>query len=65
MLPYRMTDDGPDLTDRIVYVTVCQDCGWNDDEGYEDKADCNVCKCPACGSEYLVDEEQIEEVMAC
>lgn len=62
-MPSRISDDGPDLDDRVVFVTCCHDCGWEDPKSHETRGDCTIDKCPACGSEYLLDEEQTEEFM--
>jgi hypothetical protein len=60
-LPPRMSEDGPDLDERTVWVTCCRSCGWEDSEAYECQGDCTIANCPECGSDHLVDEEQTEE----
>jgi predicted Zn-ribbon and HTH transcriptional regulator len=60
-LPYRYSDEGPELDESVVFVTCCRACGWEDPEEHDDQADCVVAKCPDCGSEHLVDEEFVKE----
>lgn len=60
-LPSRASEDGPDVSERTVFVTTCKACGWEDETAHDDQADCVREKCPDCASEYLVDMEMLQE----
>lgn len=43
---------------KVYWVTCCKECGWEDEEAHEDRADCTDERCPECESDRLFDRPE-------